>query len=242
MGLLDAFEELLPVTDVGAGVFDAGAEDIAETMLPHELEGYDPVALFQISLGIVLLALPKLPEVQERVYFLFGLFVKLIELAVRVFFPRQEIFYFRRISLDKDVDGRPEVFRDVFGVIVFPLLLDSQLFVAKLFLIFKRSIQVEIFMGFDGLPSIRARNARLGTWSRQVAGIKRIQNQLLVDMQGHFQTADQRCLALPQFLHRILQDRRKSSIFFALCVKFLPFFHIFQIRNYYQVIKSNLYS
>lgn len=140
-------------------------------MFAHELERYDSVTLLQISFAIFFFALPKLPQMQERVYFLFGLFVKLIEMAVRDFFPRQEIFYFGRISLYKDMDGCSEVFRDVFGVVVFPFLLDSGFFVWKLLFIFKRSIQVEIFIVSDCLSSIHAREGRLGAGSRQVAEI-----------------------------------------------------------------------
>ena len=129
MGPFNPLQQLLPIPDVGAGVFYARSEDVAKTMFAHELERYDSVTLLQISFAIFFFALPKLPQMQERVYFLFGLFVKLIEMAVRDFFPRQEIFYFGRISLYKDMDGCSEVFRDVFGVVVFPFLLDSGFFV-----------------------------------------------------------------------------------------------------------------
>jgi hypothetical protein len=62
---------------------------------------------------------------QQGVNFLFRLFVKLIELTVRDFFSRQEIFYFSRIPLDEDVNGSSEVFGDIFRIVVLPFLLDS---------------------------------------------------------------------------------------------------------------------
>lgn len=126
MRFLDSFKQLFSIPNVWAHVLYPRSEDVAKAVLSHELKWNNSVAFFQISLRIIFFVLPKLSQVKERVNLLFCFFVKFVELTVRDFFFRQEIFHPCWIPLDKYMNSCPKVFWNVFGIIIFPFFLNSQ--------------------------------------------------------------------------------------------------------------------